>query len=330
MRFPQPLQSAPLPQFVAEEIARIQQDMEDISGQHEVSRGMSPGSGVTAATAIAYLQDKDDSLMATTYDSIEAGLEKIARQALDIVNTYWDIPRTVRTVGLDSAFDVVELKGSQLEKGMDIKIEAGSALPTSRPARQALLMDLSDRQVISPQELLQYLEMGGTGRLVERMRINERQAQRENQKMKNIKDEDIQQYVMQLQQQFEEGLAENVDPQTGESFWNEDPKSWPPMIAVNDYDDHETHIRIHNDFRKGQEFEMLSTGVKQQFATHVAQHQAAISYQQFTMMQTGFPPNNGNPPPMPAQPPMQPPMGDASMGAVEGSAMPPEGGMPNG
>jgi hypothetical protein len=75
---PEPLPLQPIPDYVLEELQRIISDMEDVSGQHQVSRGMAPGQGVVAATAIAYLQEKDESLLATTMSSMEQAMTKIA------------------------------------------------------------------------------------------------------------------------------------------------------------------------------------------------------------------------------------------------------------
>jgi hypothetical protein len=50
----------------------------------------------------------------------------------------------------------------------------------------------------------------------------------------------------------------------------------PAIISVDDFDMHEIHVETHNKFRMSQEYEILPDEVKQQFAEHVAQHEAAI------------------------------------------------------
>jgi hypothetical protein len=56
---PTPIPLQDIPEYVLQEQDRIIADMDEISGQHEVSRGQSP-TGVTAATAISYLQEQED------------------------------------------------------------------------------------------------------------------------------------------------------------------------------------------------------------------------------------------------------------------------------
>jgi hypothetical protein len=71
---PTPMPLVPLPNYVLEEQDRIISDMEDISGQHQVSKGEAPP-GVTAATAISYLQEKDDGILSHTFESVEEAWE---------------------------------------------------------------------------------------------------------------------------------------------------------------------------------------------------------------------------------------------------------------
>ena len=177
---PIPLQS--LPSYVLEEQDRIKSDMDDISGQHEVSQGSTPP-GVTAATAISYLQEQDDTKLSYTYDSIEEALEKIAHMTLNYVQQFWDEPRQVKIAGVDGSFDVKAFQGSDLRNNTDIRMEAGSALPTSKAAKQAFIMDLMKMGFIDPQKGLEVMEIGGINKIYENIQADIKQAQRENLRM---------------------------------------------------------------------------------------------------------------------------------------------------
>lgn len=182
---PQPLPLQPLPSYVLQELDRTINDMEDISSQHEISRGQAPN-GVTAATAISYLQERDDSPLAATYQSIEQGWEKLAKHTLSNVNQFWETPRIISGTGIDGFYDAITLKGSEIASGMDIRIEAGSALPTSKAAKQAFLMDCMKMGFIDPNKGLSMMDMGGVDKLYDELKADERQAKRENLKMRNI------------------------------------------------------------------------------------------------------------------------------------------------
>jgi hypothetical protein len=317
----------PLPSYVAEEIDRILADINDISGQHEVSKGQTPP-GVTAATAISYLQEQDESMIAFTYDSVENAVEKIAGQTLCYVKQYWDVPRIVKVVGVDGSFDALTFKGADLGNNTDVKVEAGSSLPTSKAARQAFLMDLAKFGWITAQQLLDTLDMGGINKITDKIRIDQKQAQRENLRMAAVTQEMLDQYnQLQMQQSMMDpatGMPQNPDyiaPQTDPmtnlpvapaqepqptSF---DPNQLPgqqevppqpmipqvlnppPIIPVNTWDNHPVHIENHNNYRKSQAFEQLPEVNRQLFETHVQLHIAA--YQ--TQMMAQIPQQGGTP-----------------------------------
>lgn len=184
--FPKPeaMKLEPVPSYVIEELDRCQRDMDDISGQHEVSKGHAPP-GVTAATAISYLQEEDDTKLANTVSSIEEGVERLGKHLLSHVQQFWDLPRTVRVVGTDGEYESFMFSGADIFGNTDLNIQSGSAMPRSRAAKQAYIMQLGQMGWIPPDRALRYLDMAETGRLYEELQIDARQAQRENLKMLN-------------------------------------------------------------------------------------------------------------------------------------------------
>jgi hypothetical protein len=264
---PQPLPLAQLPSYVTDEINRLYTDIADLTGQHEVSNGSTPP-GVTAATAISFLQEQDESMIASHYTSIEEAIEKVAGQCLTYVQMYWDEERTVKVVGLEGSFDVRTFKGATLRGNTDIRVETGSSLPTSRAAKQAFIMDLMKMGFIPPEQGLEIMEVGAINRIYEDLQIDKRQAQRENLKMSVVKEEDI---MAHQQAWMQEQGEKTVDPTTQLRL---DP---PPIVPVHTYDNHEVHIQIHNDYRKSQNFENASPTTKRLFEEHVRQHEEALS-----------------------------------------------------
>lgn len=267
---PTPMPMAEVPQYVQSSLDRVLVDIEDISGQHQVSKGNVPP-GVTAATAISYLQEKDDSYLSLTYTSVESGMEKVARQTLSLAVEMWDVPRLIKTVGEDGSVDTLFLAGSDIENGTDIRVEPGSALPTSKAAKQAFVMDLMDRGYIPPQDGLEMLDIGDSQKMLDQLRSDKRQAQRENIRMKSIDPEMIMQ---------DEG---QVDPMSGM------PIPAPPVISVNTWDNHKVHIEVHNRYRRGQAFEFLPDEVKAQFELHIQLHKQAMYQENIENMLLGIP-----------------------------------------
>jgi hypothetical protein len=301
--FPEPKQVtlAPLPSYVIQELERIMTDWNDIAGQHEVTHGQVPP-GVTAATAISYLQERDESKLSHTFDSLEEGVEKLAKMALSYVRDYWQIERVIRVTGPDGSFDALTFKGSDLNNNLDIRIEAGSALPTSKAAKQALIMDLMKMGFIDPKKGLEVMDMGGINKLYEQIQVDQRQAQRENLRMSKVTAGLMEQYNQQNMAMMEENPM---------AFDGGDP---PILIPVNTWDNHEIHVEVHNNYRKGQAFESLTPETKALFEAHVNYHIMAMGLETETMdprTAAGLPPlplegeeqgNAGKPPgpePMP-------------------------------
>lgn len=261
---PSPLPLVALPSYVMQELDNLNLEMGDISGQHEVSKGQVPP-GVTAATAISYLQEQDDSMLHTTIESIEECIEKTARHTLCYVKDYWDTPRIVKVTGEDGSFDTMMFQSSDLRDNTDIRVEAGSALPTSKAAKQAFIMDLMNMGYIDPDKGLELMEIGGVQKLYDSVKRDTRQAQRENLRMQAVTPDMLQEH---MQMAGQEGGG--IDPQTGE------PLSAPPIVPVNSWDNHQAHIETHNNFRKSQSFEVLPEYIKAVVEEHVRGHILAM------------------------------------------------------
>ena len=275
-QYPSPVPIQPLPNYVLQEVQQLSADFEDISGQHQIPKG-DAAPGVTAATALAYLGERDDAYLTTVFNSIEAAIEKLARQSLTLFMQYVQTPRLIKTVGNDGSYDAMMLSGSDIASGTDIRIESGSALPTSKAARQALITEWMKMGFISPQDGLRVLEMGMLKQYYNLIKIDENQAQRENLSMKKITEEQVQQAEADWMQRQEQGDPETMyqDPETGEMV----PLPVPPVIQPNDFDNHAVHIEVHNRFRKSQSYELLPEHVKAEYQKHIGLHEQALQLQ---------------------------------------------------
>lgn len=260
MQPPQPLPLQPLPSYVLQEIDRLVQDMDDISGQSEITRGSNP-SQVTAYSALSYLQDQNESKLASSIASVEEFVEKIARLYLKYVVYYWDLPRTVRVVGRDKIVDAAIWKGSDIKGNTDIRVERGSAIPLGKQQRQSFLLDLYKLGAIDPSMLFELLDMYDLNDANSEFLVDKQQAMRENMLM------------MEMGAQMDPMLMQpSTDPMTGQPVGPQVPKQFLP----NTFDNHEAHIMHHNQYRKSQEFSVAPDVVKQLFEYHVQLHQMAL------------------------------------------------------
>jgi hypothetical protein len=321
---PVPIPIPPMPQYISEERQEMLRDWEDMSGQHQVSKGNAP-SGVTAATAINFLQERDDSFMASVYDSIEQATEEAASQSLQLAVQYWDEPRMIKATGMDQSFSVLFLKGADIKSGTDIRIDQGTALPTSQAAMRAFVTDLMNRGMIPADKGLEMLDLPNMRAYYQLVKVDENQAKRENMRMANLPVEEVQMAMQQAQQMKQQYLdTHGVDENTA----RQDPvvsqlldKFDRPLFPVNDYDNDDTHIFIHQNFQKSQRYENLDQSIKDQFEKHVQAHKDKQATAQLTQLMQGG--SAGG------QPPGGAPMGGAPGGMPGAQSGPPAKG-PNG
>lgn len=294
---PQPMPLAQLPQYVLEQQDRIIQDFEDISGQHDVTKGQAPA-GVTAGTALQYLGERDDNYLTPQYQGIEDAVERVARHTLLLFQQFVDIKRKIKVVGLDGAYDTLLLDGADIKDGTDVRVEPGTAIGQSQAAKQQQVYDLVSLNIVPPEQALKMLEIGGPQKVLDIVNAAERKAQRENMKMKSLKDnlQDIETHKNEYRQQMLASLQNN--PEMIEALLAAGPEqaremieqTLPPVVDVDDFDMHEVHIETHNRFRMSQEYETLPDEVKEEFEKHVAWHQQMGGQQMQEALMAQMPP----------------------------------------
>lgn len=312
---PSPIPLQPLPEYVVMQQQTIIQDFEDLSGQHEVSKGHTP-TGVTAGTALAFLKETDDNYLTPQYQNVEDAFERIARQTLTLFQQFADAPRKLKVIGADGAFDSALLSGADIAGATDIRVEPGSSIGQSMAAKRASVMDMFSVGILQdPNQALRLLEVGGAQKVLDTLSQAEKKAQRENTKLKSLQSQEGQMMIQQHQQEgmmqvvgpmMEElnGMAMangGIDPETGMPAEEVTPESImqnpevmqmiqqqiPPVIPADDFDMHEVHIDVHNRYRMGQEYETLPDSVKAEFDKHVEMHKMLLSQQMMEQMMMG-------------------------------------------
>ncbi len=267
---PIPLPAAEIPATMPMELDRLNSDWDDISGQHEITRGNNP-SQVTSGTAISFLQEQDDTKLSNQVAGIEHAIERLGSHYLKLVSKFWDQPRIVKVVGKDNNVEAMSWQGSDLKGNTDVIVQSGSALPMSKAALQAMITEFMQNGWIDPASGMEIMQMGAFSKALDELLVDKKQANRENLKLSKLTPQD-------LQPQDQPAVGPDgqpyIDPATGEPAMEQKPA--PLVILANSWDNHEMHIFYHNQFRKTQEFELLPQEVKIQFEQHVQMHQFAL------------------------------------------------------
>lgn len=262
------LQPPQMPQYVLQQQDRIEQSMQEISGQHEVSNAQVPA-GVKAASAINLLQEADDTRLGPAIYDMEEALGRAGSMLLKLVAQYWTDERTILIAGKDHAMDAIVFRGAALKENTQVEVQAGSAFPKSKAAKQGAIQELlqlyfqyQGQQPINKRlmgKVLEDYEAGAASKLFGDVSVDESQINREN-------------------QQIAQGA----------------------QLPINVFDNHEAHVEGHTEFQKGPTYTNLGPLVAQAMEAHVLLHREQINKQMQAQMTLPGLQQLPTPPPQPA------------------------------
>lgn len=224
---------------VFESISQCDEELYFISGQGETSHGALPDGQKLSGIGLSILQEQDDTKLSPTVQNFEKCKSQYMSYILKIIKFKYELERTVKFVGQTNQLEAVSFKGSDLTS-TDVKVVAGSALPQSKAAKQEYVMNLIDKGVLNPQQdkqmILNLLELGITDNLYDDYSVD-----------------------------YNHAVGE-VDK------W----KKGDPSPMVRDFYNHEAHIKVHDKFRKSDEYEQLPPEIQQYIDAHVEEHKQYI------------------------------------------------------
>lgn len=241
---PSYLQPPSMPQYVLQQQESIEASMQEISGQHEVSSAQVPA-GVTAASAINLLQEADDTRLGPAIYDMEETLGIAGTRLLELVAKYWTDERIVMIAGEDQAWTTISFRGSALKENTHVEVQAGSAFPKSKAAKQAAIQDALNLALqysgpggLNPRDLgkvLRDMEAGALEKLFGDLTVDAAQVNREN---------------VQLAQ--------------------------GQRLAINPFDNHQAHIDGHTEMQKSASYQLLAPPAREGVELHVAEHRAQL------------------------------------------------------
>jgi len=240
-----PLQ--PLPQATENQIIRMRQYFEDLSGAHDVSLGRIPV-GVKSGIGIAELKQADATNQDDLVDNLEDFLVEVAKKCLMVLSENINFPRIVKATNIAGKADYFAIIGEKFAEGRGsevtigakkyplavitpnntVTVQIGSWLAYSKQQRQQELKDLFTQGIIDQRTLLEHLEFGDVDTILARTRQEAILKARRNQ-----------QQVSQTSVS-EEALAttENDMMLMGDE-----------RIMAQGQDDHEVHISVHSEHK---------------------------------------------------------------------------------
>lgn len=157
-----PIPPNPLNGIYLEIIQRKIDELKETTGNRDVSTGGTI-SGVTAASAIAALQEAGSKLSRNHIHSAYRGVKRVCLQVVELIRQFYDLPRTFRIMGQEGyeylSFENSGLLPTPFEQGefagyvkplFDVEIAVGKQSPYSRLSQNELALQFFGAGLFNP------------------------------------------------------------------------------------------------------------------------------------------------------------------------------------
>ncbi|MEG1548319.1 MAG: hypothetical protein RR232_06130 [Clostridia bacterium] len=178
--------TAPLPAYMIQYIRSIREGIKEESGANDFSRGTTMG-GVTAAAAIAALQEMSSKRSRMAARAMHGAFEAAVRQEIEIEREFTVFPRGVRTADQSRQFssDMLTVKtrlGNELPLEFSISVKAQRENRFSVAAHNEAIIKLVQTGMVTPDVGLELMLFDGKAQAVTLMRKkrDEQLAQQEH------------------------------------------------------------------------------------------------------------------------------------------------------
>lgn len=239
---PSYLQAPGPPTTIADGMTRVRIALDDIMGVHDVSRGQAPAN-VESGFGISILAEKDSSPAGRLIKEVARVFSEVA---VMVTHLHERMVKTERTtiLRLESGAVRRKWKGSDIRGSHDIEVPLDAIIPRSRAAQQQFAQEALRMGLLDPKDPLVMYKFAKLGDMPDRRGL-----------------------VEALNPDISKAIRENEMVVMGDI----------PLPAV--FDDHEVHLKVHNDFRKSQEYELLPEDERSIHDDHCMAHEKMVQEQ---------------------------------------------------
>ncbi len=225
--------------------------IQDGFSQHEVTSGTNR-SDLRSGEMVSLLREQDAHGSIPSHMVFEESFEAVMSRVLIRVQKGYDEQRMIKVVGKDGEFEVFAFKGSDLRNNTDVSVKRQSSLPDSRIERQLMI----ERR----------FEKGFYG---------------------DPADPEVRRHVMNM---LDDAIVDDIysDTRLDETYsrWENQvlANSDVDIVLINDYDDHNIHLKEHNHFRKTMDYQRIKLAdsrlfmvLEERFVKHTMFHQQYLN-----------------------------------------------------
>lgn len=261
---PEQLPGVPMPSQIENLVIGLRDQILDISGQGEVSRGRLPA-GVRSGVQMSYLQEEDETKLGPVTEEFEDGTSVLGSLILSRIAQFYTTERVMKNYRQGGEADVRKFKGADLKGNTDVQVQSGSGLPKLKAAKQQFAINMAELGLEKdPKRLRDMLDLGEGE--PDEIDLAFSQADRENELMRGL---------------TVKGTTEELNPEAEEGEGS-------AAVPVKVWHNHEAHKKRHVRFMMTAEFESLQTthpDIVRVFDEHIAMHDQAIQQQMMQQMQ---------------------------------------------
>lgn len=199
----------PMPGYVNEKVQEWKTDIQTISGIHETLAG-ERAPGVQAGNAIMALQEASQTRIRLKVKMMEEALSDLATMWYEMMQQFWKIDRFVRVANDEGSYNLNKIKEKDLKDDFDIKVTAGSTMPSNKSAKLDLMIRLAQTMgedglpMVDRRTVLQFVDMAGKQEMLQRIEEIKNTAQQQAQATAQ------QQALMQQQEQMKQEILNVV------------------------------------------------------------------------------------------------------------------------
>jgi len=264
---------------------RDEADMEDISGAHEISQGATPRGNNTLG-GLQLQVEQDETKIALLVQSYEDGIKQWGEKVLRLVQKHFPEEQQLSIVGENGQIEAFAFSGADLTGNEVVDVVPGSSMPTLKAVQDEKIMAMwgagmfNDPRTGAPdvRKVVRMLGESIATQYFDDTEQDENKALMEDRTFQQLfADPETSQmlldYTKVLQEfdaQAQEMAASGIDVrQLGVG----PPPPPVKLPIVRDFYDHETHIMVHNRYRKSDEYDKLPPHLQSLIDRHVAEHE---------------------------------------------------------
>ncbi|HUU38004.1 MAG TPA: hypothetical protein VMW46_07370 [Candidatus Desulfaltia sp.] len=230
----------PIPDSIIMKIGQLEREIETAANMREVSFAKLPKYASRASAQLFRgLKEQDEVVLTPQLDEVDANLSAAHKFRLQLIQDHYDTKRMIKTVGKNKQTLIDAFEGAELNDNTDVRVRSGVDLFSNRQQKEEIVMTFVEKGLIKdPKEALELLDRKDMEEFIEEQFIDERQAERENEMMKQ-----------------------------GKTY---------PDVSM-EHDEHAIHYPKHNLVRKSDEFGSWSEKSQGWLLEHLNKHQEALN-----------------------------------------------------